>query len=85
MPYGDERRLASEWPDTRVNDLARLVHVNDERLDELQERVNDHDNQLTAIMKTGDRRSERNWMLTLTLVTVLLSTFANVLISVLHH
>lgn len=88
--YGDRNRPPYErtdWPDTRVNDLARLVHDNDERLDETIERVNDHANWINGIMKTGDRRSSRNWSLTIALVTVSGSALANIIVTIVqsHH
>lgn len=74
-----------DWTDRRIDDLSTLVHANDRALEEVTQRVNDHDHQITQIMRTGDRRSDRSWTLTVVLITVTLTALANIIVTIVHH
>lgn len=71
------------WNDDRLDDLAALTHANDGRLDRVAALVSKHDEDLKQVAKTGDRRVNRNWQLTLALFTVTATAIANLLIALL--
>ena len=81
------------WNDDRLDDLAANIRSNHDNIGALRDRVSkaenrldDHDDNLTTIAKTGDRRSERRWSLWLVGIGQL-STFALIAIDILtrHH
>lgn len=65
--------------------MAALVQANNIRQERTARVVDKHNEDLKRMARTGDRRRERRWDLTLASVMVTGSALANVLVTVLHH
>lgn len=90
MSYtGGSDRL--DWTDRRIDDLSTLVHTNDHRLDEndrmvdeLRDRCSRIEHEISSIMKTGDRRSDRHWSLIIALLPVTISSIVTLIVLIAH-
>lgn len=72
------------WNDDRLDDLAGLARATNELVTRNTSRIEKHDEALSRIFQSGDRRSERRWDFSLALAVVILSAVANIAVTILH-
>lgn len=71
--------MVRRWTDERLDDLAKLVHHNDGRLDQVANQSADTAASVQRMINAEERRSSHHWSLYPLLVSVLLAEILQLL------